>query len=160
MDRDVKLLLSQKIEIPEYREEFFYPDQDIYKGFKDAELKYVVYADSLSCSPCFVTHLNQWMKYIYDFKKYGNKLKFYFILSPKIGEREFLAQEISSSSFDYPVFLDVDKKFGKCNSHIPDNQQFHYFLLDEGNKVILIGSPLMSQKIEALFYKTIEGKLE
>lgn len=160
MDREVNLLLSRKVEIPEYREEFFYPDRNVYEGFEEAKLKYVVYADSLSCSPCFVKHLNQWMKYIYDFKKYGDRLKFYFILSPKIGEREFLAQEISNSSFDYPVFLDVDRKFGKYNSHIPDNQQFHYFLLDENNHVILIGSPLTSQKIEVLFYKVIKEKLE
>lgn len=160
IDREVNLLLSRKVEIPEYREEFFYPDRNIYEGFEEAKLKYVVYADSLSCSPCFVKHLNQWMKYIYDFKKYGDRLKFYFILSPKIGEREFLAQEISNSLFDYPVFLDVDRKFGKYNSHIPDNQQFHYFLLDENNHVILIGSPLTSQKIEVLFYKVIKEKLE
>lgn len=160
MDREIESLLSHKIEIPEYSEEFFYPDKNLYNGFKEAELKYVVYADSLSCSPCFVKHLNQWMKYIYDFKKYGNRIKFYFILSPKIGERDFLAEEISSSSFDYPVFLDTHGKFGKNNTHIPENQKLHCFLLDENNNVIQIGSPLISPKMESLFYEIVKEKMK
>lgn len=35
----------------------------------------------------------------------------------------------------------------------------HTFLLDEDNKVILVGNPLHNKKIEEMFYKIVEEKL-
>ena len=61
--------------------------------------------------------------------------------------------------FNYPILLDTLGEFEKLNPHLPKNHLLHTFLLDENNRVVLVGNPLRNKKIEEMFYKIVEEKL-
>lgn len=45
------------------------------------------------------------------------------------------------------------------NPNIPSESMFHTFLLDENNKVILIGNPMVNKQIEEMLVLIVEEKL-
>ena len=55
--------------------------------------------------------------------------------------------------------LDTLKEFERLNPHLPKNRALHTFLLDENNRVILVGNPSRNEKIKEMFYKIVEEKL-
>ncbi len=55
--------------------------------------------------------------------------------------------------------MDTLNEFAKLNPHLPKNRVLRTFLLDENNKVMLVGNPLHNKKIEDMFYKIVEEKL-
>ncbi len=57
-----------------------------------------------------------------------------------------------------PIYHDAAGKFNKLN-HFPADERFHCFLLDEDNRVILIGNPVQSPKIKELYIRTICERL-
>ena len=56
--------------------------------------------------------------------------------------------------FNYPIFYDYE---GKCDrqNHLPDDVFYQTFLLDENNKVQLIGKPIPDSKLWELYKKII-----
>lgn len=64
---------------------------------------------------------------------------------------------IANTNFDYPILIDTLGEFERLNPHLPKNQALHTFLLDENNRVILVGNPLRNKKIKEMFYKRVEG---
>ena len=46
----------------------------------------------------------------------------------------------------YPIYIDNGNLFRKNNRNIPFDERMHTFLLDENNKVILVGSPLKKNR--------------
>lgn len=66
---------------------------------------------------------------------------------------------IANTNFDYPILIDTLGEFERLNPHLPKNQALHTFLLDENNRVILVGNPLRNKKIKEMFYKIVEEKL-
>lgn len=47
----------------------------------------------------------------------------------------------------------------KKNPHIPSEQIFHVFLLDENNDVILVDNPKFNPKVEEMLLAILEKKL-
>jgi hypothetical protein len=45
----------------------------------------------------------------------------------------------------------LDGSFERLNPHLPANEQFHTFLLNEENKVVLAGSPVHNEKLKKLY---------
>lgn len=57
---------------------------------------------------------------------------------------------------DYPLLIDKNNEF-VIKNHLPENDtRFHTFLLDENNRVILIGSPLFNNRMKELYFQEIE----
>ena len=54
------------------------------------------------------------------------------------------------------VYLDTCNAFLQANPHVPENTLFHTFVLDEKDKVVLIGDPFKNKKMERLLLKVIE----
>lgn len=124
-----------------------------------SELKLVIYTDSTACSPCALKGMYLWNRFIDYAAKYNKRLKFYFIFSPMKNELETIEFMLQTNSFYYPIFIDTANIFVRMNPHLPTNPLLHAFLLDEHNKVVLVGNPLQNKKIEELLYKITEGKL-
>lgn len=124
------------------------------KGFK-----LVVYADSVGCTTCAINHIDSWNRFIDYAKQFDNQLRFCFIFSPMKEELRRTKLMIANTIFDYPILLDTLGEFEKLNPHLPKNRSFHVFLLDENNKVILVGNPMRNKRIEEMFYKIVEEKL-
>ena len=59
--------------------------------------------------------------------------------------------------FDYPLFMDTGGEINALN-HFPQAQQYQCFLLDSNNKALMIGNPVLNQKIWELYEERISNK--
>ncbi len=100
-----------------------------------------------------------WSSLVDYAKGFSGRLKFYFIFSPMKREVRSTELLIANTNFDYPILMDTLDEFERLNPHLPKNRALHTFLLDENNRVILVGNPLRNKKIKEMFYKIVEEKL-
>jgi hypothetical protein len=122
-----------------------------------AEYRILLYVDSVGCSSCRLK-LFQWKQLIEEadslFKK---NLSFLLFFQPKSKKDfDYLSQ---TESFDYPVFLDMAGVINQLNQ-FPDKMEYQCFLLDKDNKVLMIGNPVLNQKIWELYKQQISGQTE
>ena len=127
-------------------------DTVIYNLYK-SEYKLIIYVDSIACSSCEINHMHLWKPYIeYADSLSNDKLKLYFIFSPRKEDKKAIRVSLALYPIDYPVIIDNNNEFEKFNPHIPSNRAMHVFLLDSHNRVRLVGSPVANQEIRRLFY--------
>lgn len=117
--------------------------------------KILVYTDSIGCTSCKL-QLYKWNKLIEEAKKEMQDLvNFQFYFHPKdIKEMLFVFRR---DAFKYPSYIDFENKIDKLNK-FPKNNRFHTFLLDNNNKVKLIGNPLDNNQIWNLYKQVIKGE--
>ncbi len=104
-----------------------------------------------NCGKC-INDLSKWKQWVI---KYKNNVEFLFY---------FKAEDKSIMSFidsvyvnlDYPLILDVNTEYLKSNNLNRYNSMFQTFLLDESNKVVVVGNPLYGKEISNLYYKNID----
>lgn len=122
----------------------------------NGSLKILNYIDSSGCVAC-KAQLPLWSDLINTINSFAsNQVDFLFFINPK-----FLTDAqitIQHSSFCFPVCIDISDSLNKLN-HFPSDSRFHCFLLDENNKVILIGNPVQNPKIKELYLRTISERL-
>ena len=59
-------------------------------------------------------------------------------------------------SFNYPICIDEKDSLNILNN-FPKDERFHTFLLDQDNKIKVIGNPVLNPKIKELYLKVITG---
>ena len=132
----------------------------MHNGSLQEKIKYIIYSDSMRCTPCAINKMYLWNSLLEYSKNYNGQLNFYFIFCPARKDlHEMKLALIKNSKFNYPILLDTLGEFEKLNPHLPQNNTLHAFLLDENNNVILVGDPLHNKRIKEIFYKTVEEKL-
>lgn len=158
--KELKILQSQSIIIPNNVKVLINGKDTVMNSFMDSELKLIFYIDSAGCSSCAIKDIYLWNDFVEYAEEFDNRLKYYFIFSPKKNDEYSVRFALKTNNFDYPVILDSKGEFKKRNPHIPKNPLLHTFLLDKDNKVILVGNPLNNPKIEEMFYKIVEERLK
>jgi hypothetical protein len=105
------------------------------------EYKILLYVDSAGCSGCRLKLL-EWKQLIAEADTlFPQKLAFVFFIQPKSKkEAIFLFRK---DNFRYPAFIDMNDDLNKLN-HFPTQVEFQCFLLDENNKVLMIGNPVLN----------------
>lgn len=116
--------------------------------------KLIIYYDSTECSSCHIAHLNDWNEIIQISHQY-NKFRPIFIFSPSKSKISDVLNAIEKFPFNYPMLLDFENKFYKKNTFIPNNLNYHTFLLNKNNQIILVGNPLYNSQLWNLYQKTI-----
>ena len=114
------------------------------------DYKMVIYMDSLECSPCRISDLYQWNDLV---DKKSSKTKFYFIFSIK---KERIADSylaLADADFHDCVYFDTCQAFEHSNRMIPPERQFHTFLMNAKNEIIMVGNPMENREIQKLFNK-------
>ena len=53
------------------------------------------------------------------------------------------------------ILLDTKGEFLQNNPTIPKSQKYHTFMVDENNKVVLVGNPMGNEKMWELYKKEI-----
>lgn len=124
---------------------------------QEARFKIVYYVDSVGCMSCKL-RLEEWKKFIHkvDSVSSGNVSSFFYFHPKKKDMRE-LRFLLKSRTFDYPVCIDDEDRFNSANQ-FPENDVFHVFLLDEQNRVMVIGNPILNPAIRDLYLQVITGK--
>lgn len=124
-----------------------------------SEITFVEYFDSTECTPCAISRLYMWDLFINKHKEYNDMVKYVFI---------FTAFDTIDIAIDNYIinnqlisgYWDSCGSFIKNNPHIPQNTKMHSFLLDQNNKITLIGNPLFNNKIEKLLNKIVRKRLK
>ena len=119
-------------------------------------LKFIIYADSMSCTSCTLKEMYQWNSILEKAQSFSTPLKTYFIFAPKKENIRNLYITMKNIMPSIPIFIDTAGIFSQQNPHIPANPMLHTFLLDKQNKVIFIGDPSKDKNLEDIFWKSIE----
>lgn len=136
-----------------------YPlDVECYSPISDTECSDVnttpftvlVFTDSIGCASCDL-QLYKWSRLIDEVDSImPQKMSFKFYFHPKdVKELKFLMKR---ENFKHPVYFDIENKIGKLN-RFSSERNFHSFLLDKDNQVVLIGNPIVNIQLWDLFKK-------
>lgn len=158
MKKKLSILTSQSINLPVKAKVTYNGIDTVMNDMFESELKLIAYTDSTGCLSCRINKMNMWIPFLKYAEMYDGRLKFYFIYHPTLDIR-ILRDAMMLNPIDYPVIIDEKGSFEKLNPHLPKDEIFHTFLLDENNNVILVGNPLYNKEIEKLFYKKTQELL-
>ena len=129
--------------------------------WKNAKLKLVHYIDSAQCSSCYLVKKQALEPLIKLEKKSNNQFCNLFIVQPGVNSRNWkvLTENYKHKATPTTLFIDSINVFMNENPNIPQESMYHTFLLDENNKVILIGNPILNKQIEEMLLPIVEEKL-
>lgn len=131
-------------------------EQDsIWKQMINKKLKLLTIIDTNNCTECRL-RLYDWEKYIKDMDTINSNITFLFVVHAKDYSIVDIIKE--KNKFTYPIFYDYKNQIGELNK-FPQNPRFQTFLLDENNKVILVGNPVGNHHMWKLYKQIlIEAK--
>ena len=120
----------------------------------DAEYKVLIYVDSTGCTSCKL-QLPKWKELIAHVDSTTNSnIPFIFVFQSK--DDKELRYILKRDNFDRPVCIDRDSRLDKLNK-FPQDITFQTFLLDQDNKVKVIGNPVHNLAVRDLYLKQITG---
>ena len=127
-------------------------DSMMYLSHLDKQFKIVVYSDSSNCTACNI-QFPAWKIKFRELSLVNNDVGLIFITNTdNISGTEAIANISRPSGLRLYDAQGVFKK----NNHVFSHTDFHIFLVDRDNKVILIGNPLTNHRIFALYKEAIE----
>lgn len=114
------------------------------------DYKLLVYVDTVGCTSCKL-QLEQWHDWIqYLNKKSPYKVSYLFYFFPKNAEE--LKELLEYNKFPIPVCMDEKDEINHLNHF---NKGIHVLLLDENDRVVLIGNPILNPKIKDLYWQVL-----
>ena len=123
-------------------------------SFKYNEKAKMVTKINGNCFQC-VYRLKFWSSFISKVEETCENcnIQYYFYIS---GTDTSAFKTINDSliQFSYPVIFDQNNSFYKLNKLL-ENSLYHTMLLDSLDKVLLIGTPIMNKKLQALYIDEI-----
>lgn len=121
-------------------------------------LKLVLFVDSSECSSCNIRKLWEWTPYLKSFDGV-NAFKFLVVLEVQSKYLYYTKEQLKIAGIKTPVYFDTLSVFRRHNPQIPDNRMFHTFLLDESDSVLLVGNPLINERIDNLLKGIVNERL-
>ncbi len=116
-------------------------------------MKLIVFVDSLSCSGCFLSHLESYYEINDSLRTHNGEM--IIVLHPQKGKLEEIKSRLNHERFPFWCIVDKNGEFLRQNPEIPDNQLLHTFMVDKNNKIILVGDPTRNDRIKELFYREV-----
>lgn len=83
-------------------------------------------------------------------------VKFYFYVTT-IDYFNFLNNLYPAFALNYPIIIDHNDTYLTSNNLIDLNEEFHTFLLDKSNNVVLIGNPLHYSDLKQFYFEEINS---
>ena len=124
-------------------------------GLKSNKLKISTYING-KCHSC-IKGFSKWLDLIDIANRSTNfNIVFYVYTNDK---NEFKEYFYPSVIHDYPLIIDKKKQYLKSNE-IPEFGQFKTFLLNNNNRVILVGNPINNEKLMKLYKEEINKRLD
>lgn len=125
------------------------------------ELQLVHYVDSTLCSSCYLSKITLCNDLFEIESRSRNKFRNVIIVEPgkKMSNMRKLYYEYQAGVLPKTIYIDSACVFKKNNSSIPKGMIFHTFLIDENNKVIYVGNPLVSKKVKDDILQILRKKM-
>lgn len=144
-----KAWLGREIQIPETLTAKVYNRDTLCNDLLHKKYKILTYVDSTDCAECKL-QLYYWYKLIQETRPYADSLAVVLIIHAQNPKAiQILSQQYH---FNYPIFYDKGGKMNKLN-HFPGKIDLQTYLLDENNKVLLVGSPLHDEVLKQSYLK-------
>ena len=160
LQEKVEKLQSMEINIPYEQMVCWTSDSIMEKSpWNKAKLKLIHYVDSNMCSTCYLAN-NVKNSFVLRMESLSNN-DFYniFIVSPNNKRRKTLEMDFQDKLIPQTIFVDTSNVFIAANPNIPSESIYHTFLLDENNKVILVGNPVLNKEVGEMMLSIVEKKL-
>ncbi len=120
--------------------------------------KLVIFVDSLSCSSCFLSHMMQYYDINDSLDVHDGHLL--VILHPQQSRVDEVRKKLKAEKYPFWCVIDKDNEFLSNNPTLPDNKLLHTFLLNNDNRIILIGDPANNPRIRELFLKQLHQNMK
>ena len=156
----VEKMQSSAITVPFERMECWASDSTLKESpWNKAKLKLVHYVDSVTCSSCYLQKVAI-DSLLFNMETLSDN-EFYniFIINPDNKTKNKLKSKYLERLIPQTIFVDSTNVFIEANPNIPPESMYHTFLLDESNKVVLVGNPMLNKQIEAMMLSIVEKKL-
>jgi len=114
-------------------------------------LKIVTYIDKNSCSECSMRILLHWSELLREVS--GDSVGFIPVIYPN--NASDLMDALKTLQIDFPLLYDIDNMFLNMNKLGKTLARNRTFLLDSNNKIIVIGEPLVSEKLWKVYKNTL-----
>lgn len=153
--RVVEEWVGQEIAFPEDPVFTVYLKDTVPVNCNVGNYKIISYIDSSGCVSCKL-QLAKWKETMAELNEAaGYDLTYLFFFNPQdIRELGFLLRR---DEFDYPVCIDADDEMNRLN-RFPVEYALQTFLVDTGNRVVLVGNPIMNVKVKQLYKERISTK--
>jgi len=127
----------------------------LYSLSKNANYGVIVYVDSSSCENCSITAALNIRGYQLELQeKHRDDIRFVYIFNTQ--DVWALQQRLLDFGFYHYYFVDFENTFLERNQ-IPSDKRFHTLLIDNENKVLVIGNPSTNMKIRSLYNKVLKN---
>ena len=123
------------------------------KSLLSRPLKMVVYVNQKGCQDCRLRALLPLYMFILENENHENFGVIIILNTELMEDAEFTLKDMR---FNRTVFFDLDGSFERLNPHLPTNEQLHTFLLNEKNKVVLAGNPVLNEKLKKLYLAELD----
>lgn len=115
---------------------------------EDADYTIVAYIDSAGCTPCKMK-LKEWDKFMNQLKANGN-IDVAFLMIVNSQADDAIMRILNRDEFLHPISFDPKGDFAKYNN-LPKDDEYHTFILDSNNEIVLVGNPVINPKIRELY---------
>jgi hypothetical protein len=127
-----------------------YAEDTVDYKIPENEYKIIVYVSSSECTSCML-QLSAWKLFLHDIDSVTHRnIPCLFIVNPPRILDLIVLLELAE--WEIPVCVDMNNDFAVINK-IPVNANFHTFLLNEQNRVVLIGNPMQNIEIAKLYFQ-------
>lgn len=158
-NEDVRMLVGKwqghKVNIPDDLIFTRYTMDTVDYRYMQAPYKVFVYVDSIGCLSCKL-QLPKWKQIINELDSItSHTISYVFIFDTQ--RLESVKDVLMDKSFDYPICIDVEGRLNKLNKFSQDSR-FQTFLLDEDNRIEVIGNPVRNLHVLDLYTKFLTGE--
>ena len=152
---DILKMQSRPIDMSVCEESSCY-EAGIERGYngRDSAYKLVIYIDSFSCSPCFISHMYEYEEIAKEFDSVG--IRTVFIFEPQQDKEEDVRSSLRQQAYPFLGIVVRNGGFASANPHLPSSSLLHSFLLDERNEVIVVGNPVRNERIKELMLNSVK----
>ena len=151
LDSAIHKLYNRKIDMS--WKNVYISDNEVFENHEFVKpIKIVVYVDTTLCLSCFGNYLEAANQYMLTQNR--DSIEYICVLRPRsIEVVQNMLQNIKHSEIS--VVMDVDDVFLKSNSLDKYSDVLTAFMLDENNRIVVIGDPLRSIKVRGLYRRTM-----
>jgi hypothetical protein len=150
INSELRLFKSNAVVLPGNLQPWRSEEQSPDTTLLSRSLKMIVYVNPEGCTDCKLRALLPVYMFILENEHRENFGVVIILNTPEIDAANFL---LTDMRFRRTVFYDVDGSFERLNPHLPANEQFHTFLINQENKIVLAGNPAYNQKLKKLYLK-------
>lgn len=152
----IEKLVGSEITIPVGLQATIDGEDTTLTATEQPDAKMVVWYDSVGCSSCQISRLNEWTEMLAYAEALRGKFQVVFVMTPKNKEMKSVRISLMSSRLGHPMLIDTASAFITANPLVPADSRLHTFLLDKNNRVVLVGSPVNGESLRVLYKETIK----